>query len=369
MRILHVFPTFRIGGSQVRFAALAEALGTRLEHTVIAIDGNHAARVLLPACLNVSYADAPAGRSLLSRVAAYRAFLRDFSADILVTYNWGAIEWAIANAFGGTPHIHMEDGFGPEEVQRQIPRRRWARRLLLRHSTIVVPSIALSDIAVGSWKIKSPRLLHIPNGIACRTQYKTAIPDLGLNLPPDLPRIVWAGALRPEKNPLRLLQAFAPLRGKAILLMLGGGPQMRELLAEAERLALMPFIRILGDRPDARDIIMQCDVMALSSDTEQMPFAILEGMDAGLAVASVDVGDVRQMVAAENRPFIVAAQGNALAKALDQLVRDRPLRNAIGLANKRRIRECYDLRTMAARYAALFASIAAPARQGPLRHV
>ena len=45
----------------------------------------------------------------------FRAALRDIAPDLLVTSNWGSIEWAVARIATGVPHLHMEDGFGPEE--------------------------------------------------------------------------------------------------------------------------------------------------------------------------------------------------------------------------------------------------------------
>ena len=62
---------------------------------------------------------------------AARSVLGRLRPDLLLTYNWGAIEWAIANRLPRLPHLHMEDGFGPEERDRQLPRRVLARRLLL----------------------------------------------------------------------------------------------------------------------------------------------------------------------------------------------------------------------------------------------
>ena len=38
--LLHVFPTFEVGGSQRRFAQLARLHGRRYRHTVISIDGD-----------------------------------------------------------------------------------------------------------------------------------------------------------------------------------------------------------------------------------------------------------------------------------------------------------------------------------------
>ena len=130
--LLHVFPTFAVGGSQMRFAQLARLPGGRYRHTVIALDGNidMAARLqgLPVTCHALSF---DKGKTLQT----WRRFagsLRSFRPDVLFTYNWGAIEWALINRLEGIArHIHVEDGFGPEEVQKQLKRRIWMRRLAL----------------------------------------------------------------------------------------------------------------------------------------------------------------------------------------------------------------------------------------------
>jgi len=123
---------------------------------------------------------------------------------------------------------------------------------------------------------------------------------------------------------------------------------------ESETLALGPAIRFLGRRQDVRDIFMQCDLMALSSDTEQMPLAVLEAMDAGLPIASTDVGDVRHMVSQENRPYIVNGSDRELGAALGALVMDPAARKGIGTANRRRLRRDFQAKSMIAAYEALF---------------
>jgi hypothetical protein len=56
-------------------------------------------------------------------VAAYKA-LRHVNPALLVTYNWGAIEWAMAAPFTKIPYVHVVDGFGSEEAQRTY---KWIR--------------------------------------------------------------------------------------------------------------------------------------------------------------------------------------------------------------------------------------------------
>ena len=105
----------------------------------------------------------------------FRAALREIAPDLLVTSNWGSIEWALARIGTGVPHLHMEDGFGPEERARQMPRRVLARRLLLRRATVVLPSRLLWRIATEIWRLPQSRLRLLPNGVDRRPL--RALPD------------------------------------------------------------------------------------------------------------------------------------------------------------------------------------------------
>lgn len=344
--LLHVFPSFEIGGAQVRFAALVKAFGHRYRHTVVSLTGAFTAAALLERDAPVAFGAANAGGKALARLRAYRAEFDTFRPDLLLTYNWGSIEFTLAN-FGRAPHLHVEDGFGPEETRRQLPRRVWTRRLGLSRSTVVVPSETLLQIAVEGWRLPPRRVRHIANAVAPKARCAVALEDLGLHLPAGRPRIAWAGALRPEKNPLRLLRAFAPLRDRASLLIIGDGPGRDAVLAEARALGLGDSLQLAGRRNDSRDLIMQCDVLALSSDTEQMPLVVLEAMDAGLPVASVDVGDVRRMVAPENRPYVIGYDADPLGRSLAELIASPATRRMVGEANRRRARSVYTVPRMA----------------------
>jgi glycosyltransferase involved in cell wall biosynthesis len=101
------------------------------------------------------------------------------------------------------------------------------------------------------------------------------------------------------------------------------------------------------------------DIVALSSDTEQMPMAVLEAMAAGLPVAATDVGDVRAMLAPENAALLTPLDAGALAGALDALLGDAGLRARLGAANRARAEAVYDQAAMFAAYEALFIGTAA----------
>ncbi len=359
-RLLHIFSTFRVGGPQVRFALLANSLGVRYKHYIIAMDGSDDTLKHLGASVDAkmiegSHTDLP----LHQRLMAYRRELRTLHPDQMITYNWGAIEWALANLQQICPHVHIEDGFGPEESHRQITRRVWIRRLALsRRSLVVVPSRTLLTIASNTWKLPRERLLYLPNGVNC--QRFSAKPDSHfielLGLPKDRALIGTVTALRPEKNLSRLIHAFARARQVQLchLVIVGDGGERAKLEDLTKQLELQQEITFAGHVADPERVLGALDIYALSSDTEQMPYGVLEAMASGLPIAGVDVGDVKSMVGDENKVFITTKDVNRLAQALKTLVADSALRQSIGRANQLKARKNFDESQMITAYDRLF---------------
>ena len=356
--LLHVYSTFAVGGPQVRFAALANRFGADFRHAVIAMDGNLAARERLDPSLDVTYPQIDIRKGdVLGNRARFRATLRALHPDALVTSNWGSIEWAMANTPALVRHIHVEDGFGPEERNQQLPRRVWTRRLLLRRATVAVPSRVLWRLAEQVWRLPRRHLRYIPNGIDLTRFAAPARP------PSAVPVIGTVAALRPEKNLARLIRAFAGVHAQTPcrLVIAGDGPQRPALQALAQELGIAGAVAFPGHVSDTPAMYNGFDIFALSSDTEQMPLSLLEAMAAGLPVAATDVGDVRTMLAPDNAAFVVSAAGDApLAAALAALLADPRRRDRIGQANRRRAEAEFDEQKMFAAWQALLAGTLPP---------
>jgi len=74
-----------------------------------------------------------------------------------------------------------------------------------------------------------------------------------------------------------------------------------------------------------------------------------------LPAVSTDVGDVANMVAEENRAFVVPpGDDDAFASALDRFASDAALRRAVGGANAAKALAEYDEAAMIAAYARLY---------------
>jgi glycosyltransferase involved in cell wall biosynthesis len=338
--ILHVFPTFTVGGTQSRFAAIANHVGGAVRHIVVSLDGQLDARTKLDPELDVTFVARPGGSGLIGGPRAAAAFLRTTPADLLITSNWGSMDWAAANRFLGLPHVHTEDGFGLDEKTRQFRRRMVARAIILRRSLVVLPSRALLSVAADRWHLPKSHLRYIPNGVDL-ARFIGADP---VAIPGSGPVVGTVAVLRPEKNLARLLRAFATVRARvpARLVIVGDGPERDALHALAASLGIEASVQFAGYSANPERWLAGFDVFASSSDAEQMPLSVLEAMAAGLPVAGTNVGDVAAMVSPENAPFVVPRNEGALADALLALLSDPAMARQIGRANATRAMTDFD---------------------------
>ena len=358
--LLHIFPTFAIGGSQIRFGQLVALHGERYRHTVISLDGNTAMAARLPKGAPVIQAGVPTNRrSLILDVRQAIGLLDQFKPDLLVTYNWGSMEWWLAKKCRRhLPHVHVEDGFGAEERRHQFWRRKILRRLLLSDptTTTVLPSTTLLNIAQNDWRLRADRLQYIPNGVAWRR--------FGPHLSSpkhDGVVIGTVATLRPEKNIARLIELFsraASLRPSIILelMIVGDGAELEPLKRKARESQFGSKIKLIGASDVPEKHLANMDVFALTSDTEQMPLSVLEAMASSLPIISFDVGDVAQMVSRENIKAASIPRDNddAYLESLLEFIDDSALRETVGNRNLQVVKKRFSLTAMAASYAALF---------------
>ena len=349
--LLHVFATFAVGGPQSRFAAIANSCGDSFRNTVVAMDGDYACTRRLAPGLDVRCEVIDARKqATLGNVRRFRKMIHQLAPDVQETYNWGSIEWAMANVPRLVRHIHIEDGFGPEERDTQIRRRVLTRRVVLARSTVVLPSHTLWRIATDIWRLSPSRVHYVPNGVDL---HRFAPID---RAPEREPVVGTVAALRREKNLPRLLQAFCRVVEAipARLVIAGSGPELSGLEQLAIELGIADRVSFPGHVDDPAPLYRGFDIFALSSDTEQMPLSVVEAMASGLPIAATDVGDVAAMLAEDNRQFVTPKDAAALAGAILALARDPARRGHIGAANRARAEAAFGQDRMVTTYRALF---------------
>ncbi len=108
-----------------------------------------------------------------------------------------------------------------------------------------------------------------------------------LHLPQDAFLVLSVGELNENKNQQIVIKALARLEDQNVHYVLcGKGDQLEHLQALARELNLSDRVHFLGYRKDIADICRQCDLFALPSKREGLPFAAMEAMYCGLPLVN-----------------------------------------------------------------------------------
>ena len=350
----------------MRAVQLLNEWGGSFRHSIISVGrGELSAREGLNQSVAAEFPDFPDLKqgSLPARLLAIRKRLRSLNPDLILTYNWGAVEVVMSvRLFGGAPLVHHEDGFGPDEIGGQLQRRVWLRRLALPGAThVIVPSRTLEQTAREVWRRPPAATTYIPNGIDValfdKQPASNAIPGLDRTGSPL--QVGTVAGLRPEKNLTRLVRVFANASKDidARLVIVGTGPERDRILAEARTHGIEYRVHLPGFLADPHRYVGLFDVFALSSDTEQFPISLVEAMAARLPAVCTAVGDIAEIVSRDNAPFIAPAGDEAaLASHMRKLLLDAGLRRAVGAANRSRVEQEFSKQRMVETYDRIYRS-------------
>ena len=368
VRILHLHSSFNLGGQESRTVRLMNHFGAQAEHSVLSsVSDAFGAADAIDRRVKVSFpkdaAPSLAGIPGMGRYRRLAGYMKKF--HLVLSYNWDAMDGVMAHtlftrSMNLPPLIHHEDGFNHDEVDRLKWHRNWFRTIALqRANALVVPSKTLEQIARTVWHQPLDKIARFPNGIDTnhfnRRPQRGAFPGFQKR---DGEIVVGTIAgLRAVKNLPRLVRAVAAAGANVRLAIAGEGPDRAAILAEASRLGIADRVMMPGFLRDPARYIRLFDIFALSSDSEQYPISLVEAMTSALPIISTDVGDVRNIVSRENRPFVVPrTDENALAVAIRELATDTALRENLGAANRLIACSQYDEDTMFARYRQLYGS-------------
>lgn len=189
---------------------------------------------------------------------------------------------------------------------------------------------------------------------------------------PPLPRepvIGVLGRLDPVKGHDEILEAVALLKKawpKARLLAAGSGrPERRaHLERRAQALGLGGTFEFLGHVPELPEFFARCRIGVVASiGSEAVSRAALEWMAMGRALVATAVGGLPDIVS-EGRTGLLVEPGNpqALAAALERLMKEPGLAESLGRAGRERFQERFSLPRFASQTESLYADLLARAR-------
>ena len=357
MRLLFVVPWGEnAGGAERRLLTTLRHFDRRRvdAHVVFLADGPWVEE-LREHGITVSTVNAGRLRQLRRGVAALRALirlLRSEQPDLVVGWS------AKAHLYSGSAALLAGMRSRALWWQLNIPRPQWLDRIA---TLVPARAVACSSHAVAraQAEIRPRRTTFVVNpGIdapAAPSAQEVAELRLRLNIPAERTILASVGRIEPYKRQHLLLDAAGLLarRGFDVHVLLVGGPsQLRPQYAHeiAERAAASPLgdrISVVGHVAEPSPYVALADVIVNTSMAEAFGIVLLEAMAASKPVVAFASGGPLEIVADGVTGMLVETDGaEALARALEPLLRDASLRERLGAAGRVRFEERFTAERM-----------------------
>jgi glycosyltransferase involved in cell wall biosynthesis len=160
-------------------------------------------------------------------------------------------------------------------------------------------------------------------------------------------------ALRPEKGLGTLVAAFARVakdQPGARLLIVGSGPELSRLLAQAKELGVFDLCAFIPATDEVAGWLRTIDIFVLPSLSEALSNSLMEAMACGCCVVASNVGGNPELTGASERGLLFEA-GNVedLTAVLKPLIQDRERRQQLAAAAGKFIRSGFSTGTSVTR--------------------
>jgi len=228
-----------------------------------------------------------------------------------------------------TYHGHVFQGyFGPAKTRLFLALERLTARITDRLITI---SPALRDELAGVYRVApAQKFAVVPLGLEL-APYAAAPRGLGTLraahlIPPSAPLIGIVGRIVPIKNHALFLEMAGRVlqaQPDAYFVIVGDGEDRAAIEAQADRLGLRKRVVFTGWMQDLVPVFSDLDLLALSSDNEGTPTAIMQALAAGVPVVATAVGGVPDLLRHGGWGRLVPpGDAGALAEAVLDALRD-----------------------------------------------
>ena len=238
---------------------------------------------------------------------------------------------------------------------RLLPRR--ALRVALKWPDVVV---VLGSAEQEELKALVPQqnVVRVPNAIDCRP-FLRARRKSGARL-----RLFHIGRLLKTKGVYETVHGLALARQRGIdagLVIAGDGPELAGLQDTVRELGLQAHVTFAGPAFGERKADLTCDADVLLLPTyhsEGLPYALLEGMAAGLVPIVTRIAAIPDVVSeGVHGLFVTPRDPEAIAQALATLDADRAALARMGAASRERALAAYSIERLADDFTALYAGL------------
>lgn len=359
MKIVHTEASNGWGGQEIRI--LEEARGMIARGHDVSVLCTPGARILAEAPrFGVPATALPIGRKRLPGLFAMRRWLSENRPDVVNTHS-STDSWLTGLACATLAHppavVRTRHISAPVAINAGS---KWLYGKSAQH--VVTTGESLKQTLIRDLELKPNNVTSVPTGIDTERFApgdKLAVRQaLGLDTARHYLGII--ATLRSWKGHLYLLEAFAQLDlADWTLLIVGEGPMVENIEAKIDELNLCGRVVLAGQKTDPERWMRALDVFCLPSyANEGVPQALMQAMLSGLPIVTTPVGAILEAVTDGETALVVAPQdANALAAAIEHLIRDKALATRLGSAARERAVAQFSKECMLDRMEAIFSAL------------
>jgi glycosyltransferase involved in cell wall biosynthesis len=237
---------------------------------------------------------------------------------------------------------------------------RWKHRQV---DCFIAASNAIGDILRGDG-VPPERVATVHEGID--VEHVAAAPPVNVHeefwLPHHAPVVGNVAALVPHKGQRHLIDAARLVVQKipdARFIILGEGELREPLERQVREHRLEKHVLLPGFRVDVLGCIKGFDLFVMSSVAEGLGTSLLDAMACGKPVVATRAGGIPEIVVDGVNGLIVPPRdAHAMADAIASMLNDAAMRQRMGAAGLRRVRECFTVERMVAETAKVYARVA-----------
>ncbi len=363
MKILHVVPSFGLGGMEKVLCSVLNSLSGKYDQEILSLDGEiSAAKWIQNTNVKFVHFRRPQGQARFFK-ALFKS-LKESKPAILLTYNWGATDAVWLGRLAGIKTIiHNEHGFNVDEAVSMQWKRNVIRYLVYRLARlVVVVSQDLQKMMETRLNLKTSQILFLPNGVNTDVYSRNDLDrervrkELGLK-ETDL-AIGFSGRLDPVKNFSLLLKVFeccVKADKNFKLVLIGDGLERGSIEAFCSSRDIRGQVIFVGQKDIVLPYLRALDVFLLTSFREQMPMSMLEAMSTGIPVVASSVGEIPSILKGSEAGFVFECRADPEVFAQSLLrMRNAEIRNQMGEAARRIVLSRFPEKLMIQKYSEVF---------------
>jgi glycosyltransferase involved in cell wall biosynthesis len=191
---------------------------------------------------------------------------------------------------------------------------------------IIVTNAATADVVAR--RIPRDRIIFVPNGVDL-SRFTPRPADRPVH---DPLRILFVGRLSPEKNLDLLVEAVAGSSRRAVLRLVGDGPERDRVRAEAQARGVAVEFAGVVPHESLREQFDWCDLFVLPSKFEGHPKSLIEAMASGCVCVGTRVPGIDGILADGETGLLAVPAADDLRRAIDRAAGDTALRTRLSQA-------------------------------------